>query len=331
MTIRVGIIGLGKMGQWHARQALQQPGFALHSVFDVTAARRRFARDNLGCAVHARLDSFLDDSQLDLVVVATPSSAHVGPTIAALRAGKHCLVEKPMCTSAAQAERMIAAARKARRSLVVFQNRRLDDYFLTTRKVVESGRLGKIYDLRFVAWNYSRLMQTFGVPEFRPQWRSKARYGGGVLFDFGAHYLDQLLLLCPQPIQDVYGDLRARRWSRDADDHFLAIVRFADGAVAQVETSHSALVAYGASWTINGSDAGYQFANGHGTIYWRSKTGQQRARTVKAIPTCWDRFYRQLRAHLRGAAPPPVRLEQSLRLMKLLDAVRRSARTARLV
>jgi scyllo-inositol 2-dehydrogenase (NADP+) len=331
MAVRVGVVGFGKMGAWHAQHVREQPGYTLQSIFDLVPARREAARQNFPCAVYDSLSAFLQDPKLDLAVIATPSSDHVKPTLAALQAGKHCLVEKPICTNTRDAARMFAAAKRARRSLVAFQNRRWDDYFLTTHKVVESGRLGTIFDIRFVGWNYSRLMQTYGVKEFRPQWRSEARYGGGVLFDFGAHYLDQLLLLCPQPIADVYGDLRARRWTRDADDQFFAVVRFRGGAVAHIECSHNAMVPFRANWTINGSDGAYQFADGKGTIYWRTAAGKERAKTVPAVPTAWPVFYRKLRAHLTRGDAPPVLPQQSLRLMKLIDAVRQSARSGRVV
>jgi len=331
MAINIGVVGLGQMGTWHAKHSVEQPGYKLHSVFDAVPARRRFAEQNFDCTVHTSLDRFLDDPKLDLVVMATPSSAHVKPTIAALRAGKHCLVEKPICTNARDAARMFAAARQSGRSLVVFQNRRYDDYFLTTKKVVESGRLGKLFDIRFVTWHYTRLMLTFGIKDFRPAWRSEAAYGGGTLLDFGAHYFDQLLLLCPQPIVDVYADMRARRWTRDADDQFLAVIRFAGGLVAHVECSQNAMAPFGSNWTINGADAGYQFANGVGTVYRRTKSDKQRTTTVPVVPSAWPKFYRLLRAHLTRNAPPPVAPQQTLRLMKLLDAVRRSAATGRVV
>jgi predicted dehydrogenase len=226
---------------------------------------------------------------------------------------------------------MFDAAKKAKRSLVVFQNRRFDDYFMTTQKVVNSGSLGKIFDIRFVTWHYTRLMLTFGAKEFRPGWRSEAAYGGGTLLDFGAHYFDQLLLLCPQPIDDVYADLRARRWTRDADDQFLAVIRFKGGTVAHVECSQNAMAPFGSNWTINGSDAAYKYADGAGTIYRRTASDKERTARVRNIPNAWPKFYRLLRAHLTRKAPPPVTPKESMKLIKLLDAVRSSAETGRVV
>jgi len=331
MTIRVGIVGFGSMGSWHAEQVRKQPGFALHSVYDSTPARREAAKKLGRVNVYGDLKSFLTDGQLDVAVVATPSHAHTGPAIAALDAGKHVIVEKPMCTSAQDAQRMIEAARRNRCVLSVFQNRRWDESFRTTHKVVESGRLGSIYDIRCVSWGYTRLMLTYGVKEFRPQWRSEARYGGGVLFDFGAHSLDQLLVLCPQKIVDVYGDLRGRRWTEDADDQFLATVRFEDGVVAHIEYSQNAMVDYEATWLINGAKAGYRFAGGLGEIHTRTKTGEVKVVPVKPLPDAWGEYYKNFRSHLEDGAPLAVPPSESLRLMKLLDAIRASATSRQVV
>jgi scyllo-inositol 2-dehydrogenase (NADP+) len=331
MTIRTGIVGYGSMGTWHAEQVRKQSGFVLHSVYDSTPARREVAKKLGRVGVHSDLKSFLSDDHLDLVIVATPSHAHTGPAIAALDAGKNVIVEKPMCTSAQDAQRMIEAAQRNKRTLSTFQNRRWDQSFRTTEKVVESGRLGQLYDIRCVSWGYTRLMQTYGVKEFRPQWRSEARYGGGVLFDFGAHSLDQLLVLCPQKIVDVYGDLRGRRWTEDADDQFLAVVRFEDGVVAQVEHSQNSLVDYGTSWTINAAKAGYRFVDGHGEIHTRSRTGQEKVTSVKPLPDAWGEYYKNYRSHLEDGTTLAVPPAESLRLMRLLDAVRTSSATGQVV
>jgi len=332
VAIRVGVVGYGKMGSYHAREIpSQQRGFVIHSICDTSPGRLAAAKAELGCKTYSRLEEFLADKDLDLVVVATPSNAHVEPAIAALKAGKHVVVEKPMCTSYKDALRMAEAAKRARRVLVVYQNRRWDDYFLTTRKVVESGRLGRLYDIRFITWTWSRLMQTFGVKEFRPQWRSEAKFGGGVLLDFGPHYLDQLLLLVDSKVADVYCNLAGRRWTADADDQFQVTVRFENGVIATVEVSHNAIVPVDLRWVINGEKAGYKFENGQGWILTRTAKGDLRTRPVKAVPTNWAMFYKNLYRHLTKGEPPAVPLEQSLRLMKLIDAARKSACTGRVV
>jgi predicted dehydrogenase len=319
------------MGVWHAHRARRLPSFKLRSVCDITPARRQVAERDFGCRAYADLGAFLDDDHLDLVVVATPSHAHQRPVVAALRAGKHVLCEKPLARTEAEAAHMFAAAQRAGRTLMAFQNRRGDPDFLTVKKVVASGRLGRLHDIRLIRWSWSDLMVTFGVSSYRPGWRSQAAFGGGTLLDFGAHYFDQLLQLLDSPIETVFGDLRARRWTADADDQFLAILRTADGVVAQVEFALGAQVPVRVEWAISGQDAGFRYDQKLSLVYWHDARGREKSRPVRNGREDWDGPYRNIRAVIAGRAEPAVKPVETLRLMRVLDAVRHSARTSRVV
>jgi predicted dehydrogenase len=315
------------MGTWHADRARQLPGFALHSVCDITPAQRQVAERDYGCAAYADLAGFLADDKLDLVVVATPSHAHEIPVVRALAAGKHVLCEKPLARTEAEARRMFAVAARTGRTLMTFQNRRGDSDFLTVQKTVRSGVLGRLQDLRLIRWCWSDLMQTFGVKSYRPGWRSEAAYGGGTLLDFGAHYFDQLLLLLDSPIDTVFAELRGRRWTRDADDQFLAILRTTEGVVAQVEYSQNAHVPVNVEWAVNGSDAGFRYEEKQSYLYARDRRGREKVRPVRNARGDWNTLYRNLRDVFAGRAEPAVQPRQTLRVLRVLDAVRRSART----
>jgi predicted dehydrogenase len=331
MTVRVGIVGFGAMGAWHADRARTLRGFGLHSICDITPAQRRAAERKYGCPAHADLDEFLADDRLDLVVVATPTNAHEKPVVRALRAGKHVLCEKPLACTEAEARRMFAAAAAAGRTLMTFQNRRGDSDFLTVQKAVRSGALGRLHDIRLIRWDWSDLMRTFGVKTFRPAWRTEAVYGGGTLLDFGAHYLDQLLQLLDRPVTGVFGDLRGRQWTRDADDQFVAILRTSDGVVAQVEYSQNAHVPVKVEWAVNGSAGGFRYEPERSCWYLRNGRGTQRIRRVRNERGDWEALYRNMRSVVAGRAAPLVQPRETLRLMRILDAVRRSAQTGRVV
>jgi len=331
MTVRVGIVGLGSMGIWHAERARQLPGFTLHSVCDITPAQRHVAERDYGCPAYADLEQFLADDRLDLVVVATPTHAHERPVARALAAGKHVLCEKPLARTEPEARRMFAAARRAGRTLMAFQNRRGDSDFLTVRKAVRSGVLGQLQDLRLIRWCWSDIMRTFGVKSYRPGWRTEAAYGGGTLLDFGAHYLDQLLQLLDSPVETVFGDLRGRRWTRDADDQFLAILRTTDGIVAQVEYSQNAHVPVQVEWVINGSDAGFRYEEKQSYLYLRDGRRREKVRRIRNAREDWSTLYVNMRAVIERKAEPAIQPCETLRLMRVLDAIRRSARTGRAV
>ncbi len=331
MAIRVGILGCGAMGLWHARRVRELRGYALHSIHDTSSEQRQAAAEEFGCPVYDSLPKFLADRALNLVVVATPSHAHVRPTIAALKAGKHVLCEKPLARTEAEASRMFAAAQKTRRTLMTFQNRRWDSDFLTVRKAVASGRLGRLLDIRLIRWGYTNIMQTFGAPGYRPAWRTEASFGGGTLLDLGAHYLDQLLQLVPQPIETVFGDLRGRRWTRDADDQFLVVLRTRDGLVAQVEYSQNAHVPVAVEWAVSGAKAGFRYDQDRSLICTHDARGAEKVRYVQNAGGNWDAAYHNLRAVLERGAQLAIQPHETLRLMRILDAVRRSALTGQVI
>jgi len=319
------------MGVWHAERARRLPGFRLRSVCDITPERRQAAERDHGCPAHAKLGPFLADDDLELVVVATPSHAHEKPVIAALKAGKHVLCEKPLARTEAEARRMFAAAERAGRTLMTFQNRRGDSDFLTVRKVVSTGRLGRLHDVRLIRWCWTDLMTTFGTASYRPGWRSEAACGGGTLLDFGAHYLDQVLLLLESPIESVYGYLRGLRWTRDADDQFQVILRTVDGTVAQIEYSQNAHVPIQVDWAVAGEDRGFRYEEKRSVLYSHTARGREKVTHVPNAREDWDILYRNLRGVIGGKAEPAVRPRETLRLMRVLDAIRRSARTGRVV
>jgi predicted dehydrogenase len=210
---------------------------------------------------------------------------------------------------------------------MTFQNRRGDPDFLTVRKAVRSGVLGRLQDLRLIRWCWSDIMRTFGVKSYRPGWRCEAEYGGGTLLDFGAHHLDQLLQLLDSPVQTVFGDLRGRHWTRDADDQFLAILRTSDGVIAHVEYSQNAHVPVNVGWVVNGSDAGFRYEEKQSYLYLHNGRQQEKVRRINNAHGNWDTLYLNLRRVIAGQAEPAVQPHETLRLMRVLDAVRRSART----
>ena len=214
---------------------------------------------------------------------------------------------------------------------MAFQNRRFDSDFLTARRAVESGELGRIDDIRLIRWAYSRLMSTFGAKEYRPGWRADAAYGGGNLLDWGPHLFDQMLQLIPAPLENVFGDLRARRWSKEVEDQFLAVLRFRGGVVAVVEFAQAPLGELDVSWAISGSDAAFRYENNRGVFYSRNGDDQETLRRVEPAERDWPALWRNMRDVVRDGAEPIVRPRETLRLMRVLDAVRRSSETGQVV
>jgi len=141
-AVGVGLIGYGAIARGHAESVLATPGLTLQAVADISSERRELASKELGITTYATADELLRDPDVGLVVVGTPPSVHADPVVAALRAGKHVVCEKPFAITVDDVDRMIDAAAAHQRVLTVYQSRRWDPDFLAMRDVIRSGRIG---------------------------------------------------------------------------------------------------------------------------------------------------------------------------------------------
>jgi len=163
--------------------------------------------------VHQSYAALLQDNNVDLVVLSTPSELHAEQLLQALAAGKHVISEKPFTTTVAEADEVIAASKAANRIATCFQNRRWDGDFLTIRKLLNEDRLGEIRSYR-AHFDIYRPLQ----PEV---WREKPGAAIGVHYDLGTHLIDQALVLFGMP-DWVQGDLLSVRPGAQVVDSFHA-------------------------------------------------------------------------------------------------------------
>lgn len=193
--IRVGLIGRGMAG----------------TVFHAPLIRAVADLELVATAGSADAAALLADPNIDLVVIATPNRSHYPLAEAALLAGKHVVVDKPLTVTSAEAVGLITLAAERERMLTVFQNRRWDGDFLTVQEIVASGRLGEIA-LFEAHWDRFR-------PAIKPGWREVPAEGAGLFFDLGAHLIDQALILFGTP-EALTADIGAQRAAADVDDYF---------------------------------------------------------------------------------------------------------------
>lgn len=243
-AIRTAVLGLGRSG-WniHVNQIKKDPRYKVVAVMDPSAERREEARAELGCDGYEDLPSLLAGSDAELVIVATPSIVHGAQTIAALGAGRHVLVEKPMSSSVAEADAMIAAAQSAGRQLMIHQNYRFMRSYTFMLDVVASGKLGPLTHLGYCSHGYGR----------RNDWQTLRKYGGGLVNNKITHPLDQLLTLVGSPIRQVLADLKHISDAGDVEDHVKILMRAENGVTIDIEDSSSAATTDRApDWTILG-------------------------------------------------------------------------------
>lgn len=321
--IKTAVVGLGRMGLEHHCGVLSRlEQFDLVAGCDATPARRQTAEEKYGMATYESIQLMLASEDIEFVTIATPSSMHHAHVLEVVAAGKHCLTDKPPAMNAAEWDEMGEAACKAGVTLCCYQNARWNPHQRAAMAAIADGRLGRVEAVKLVYIGYSTVMRTYGVTDYRPQWRAERRFGGGILYDFGPHHFDRVLQVAgsARPVS-VYCRLSSRSWSDEVDDGFLAIINFDSGLVAHIEHD-TATRADLSTYIVAGSDATVQ----DGVL----RTGEPGAlveETVEIPDATADEYHLALYEHLRHGAPPPVPWEQTRRVMVLLDAAFESART----
>jgi predicted dehydrogenase len=228
--LRFGLIGCGRVAPRHAESINSLPGAVLAAVADIRESRAlRFAA-SYRAEPYTDYRSVLDRTDVDVVNVCVPSGLHAQVVIDVLQAGKHVIVEKPIALSLADADRMIAAARSARRKLCVVLQNRYNPPMQDLKRVVESGRLGRL------------LLGNATVRWYRPQeyyedgWHGTWAMDGGALMNQSIHHIDALQWLLGRP-ESVFAYSATLAHRMEAEDIGVATVRFRGGTLGVVEGS----------------------------------------------------------------------------------------------
>lgn len=256
--IRVGLLGLGRSG-WdiHAKAIAEHSGFVVAAVADPLAERRAEARERFACTTYSTPEEVIADESVEVVIVATPSHTHASLALAALDAGKHVVVEKPMAQSLAEMDALLAAAERTGRVLTCYQPRRLDADFIALQDLVSSGRLGRLVLVRRGLYRFAR----------RTDWQMLRKFGGGELANNGAHLLDQALVLLGSGPGDLFADLQHTVGAGDAEDHVKVCFTTAAGATVDIEVSLCAALPQ-PDWVVLGTAGAVRAIGGEMTVRW---------------------------------------------------------------
>jgi predicted dehydrogenase len=336
---RVGLIGYGLAGAcFHAPFITTTPGLHLAAVVTGNPERQQqVAADYPGVRIAKTVDELWQEAGgLDLVVVATANRSHVPLARAAIAAGSAVVVDKPIAATAADARQLIDEASAAGRILTVFQNRRWDGDFLTLRQLLSDGALGepRRFESRFERWR----------PEPNPGWRQRSdpADAGGLLYDFGAHLIDQALLLFGD-VDDVYAELDRRHPSASVDDDsfvalthrsgvrshlFMSVMAAQAGPRFRMLGSRAAYVKFG----LDVQEAALRAGERPGGAAWGEEAPDRWGRigagdSLRSVPTragAYQAFYAGMVPALRGEAPPPVDPADAVRALEIIAAAQRS-------
>jgi predicted dehydrogenase len=245
---KIALAGYGLGARvFHAPIIRATDGLHIASVFSPSAETRARAEADLGVATCATFDELLA-GDIELVVIVTPHDTHADLAVRALEAGKHVVVDKVMCLTLGEADRMIATARAAGRILTVYQNRRWDGDFLTVKKLLDEGALGEpvVVEARWVRAALSR----------RASWRLERARGGGMWLDLGAHMVDQLMLLFG-PVASVFCRQHFTEPDLDVPTLTECLLTFRSGVTGVVETGALTPIER-PRWLVRGTEACYE-------------------------------------------------------------------------
>jgi len=344
-TNKIGfaVIGYGGMGGWHIRKATNDLADQFNAIgtFDIKQARQQAIRD-LGLRAYASREALLSDPAVELVTVATPNDVHKEIVIDALRHGKHVICEKPVTLSSVDLEEMIGEAQRSDRLFTVHQNRRWDSDYLTAKAVLDSGELGRVFNIE------NRVHGSRGVPG---DWRALKAHGGGMLLDWGIHMLDQMLQMMGQRrLISLYAQLTFVTCD-EVDDGFRVFCRFEDDVTCLVEIltnnfirlprwymlgeNGSAIVE---DWQINGRITKVSDWENRECVPVQAGVGITKTmaprdeETIQDYPLPkpggdWTEYYRNIYDVIRNGARPIVTHDQQRRLLRLVEAILESSRT----
>ena len=229
MKKNAAIIGYGGMGGWHAEFMKHSDVVNLMGIYDIKPERCALA-ESRGIHAYSSLQALLADPAIDLVTVATPNDMHKPIAIEALKAGKNVISEKPVTLSSTDLQDIFDVADKCHRLFTVHQNRRWDGEFLVMRDIYNSGELGQVYRIE------SRVHGSRGIPG---DWRKEKEHGGGMIFDWGIHLIDQVMgIVKDRTLKKVFCHCD-HITNELVDDGFQLDLFFEDDLIVRVEVGTS--------------------------------------------------------------------------------------------
>lgn len=241
--LNIALIGYGGMGSWHVDTIARIDEVSLCGIWDIDPARRQVAAEK-GLHVYASQESLLADATVESVTIATPNDVHLPIALAAMRAGKHVVCEKPVALNSDELAQMIACAKVQGVLFTVHQNRRWDEDYLTVKKLYDEKTMGRVFNIE------SRVHGSRGIPG---DWRNQKQHGGGMVLDWGVHMLDQMSMMMGnrKPVS-VFAQL-TNVTNEAVDDGFRAIFQYDDQLTFLVEVGTSNFISM-PRWYVQGEN-----------------------------------------------------------------------------
>lgn len=345
MQIKLGIIGFGGMGKWHAENA-PRAGVKVIAVCDTAEERQKEAIKN-GYKLYKTAEELLENEQINTVVLTVPNYLHKEMCIKAAKAGKNVITEKPAAMTVAELDEMEKACKEADVFFTSHQNRRWDKDMLIVKKAYENQLLGNMFTIE------SKLHSGNG---YMHEWHIYKKYGGGMIYDWGVHLIDQILFIMPDAkIKSIYADIK-NVLHEEVDDYFKIIMKMDNGITAHIELS-TYILEYQPRWLVAG-DKGTMIVKNfgcEGNIYRTGKMLQKLppqiteteagpTRQFAPVPpggiiteplpklqTDWVDFYRNVEDVLNGKAESKIKISEVRRVLSVMEGAWKSSNTGEAV
>lgn len=309
------VVGYG-MGATHAQLIEQVPGLRLLGVCDIDKAKRdRAVSEHRAIRVYSAFADVLKDSEVDGVVIVTPHCEHARMAIQAMDAGKHTITDKAMCLTTVEAHAMIEARDRNNVLLSTFHNRRWDPDFLTVRKVLQAGLLGRIHHIQSCVTSWGHW----------DGWRTERRRMGGWLYDWGAHTLDQVLVLAGEAPRSVYAYVHYRDTDPcGVEDYVNCNVTFESGLTATTIISYLSRIPM-PRWYILGEEGTLECTGFDTPVRVRTVvSGVEADVSVPLEEGTWRSFYDNIAGALAGKETLAVQPEQVVPQIEVAECAYRS-------
>ena len=340
-SVRTAVVGYGYAGRaFHSYLISLTPGLDLVAVSTRDAERQEAAARDYGVTVVGTFEELLDDASVDLVVVATPHHTHTELCVKAMDAGKHVVVDKAMCLTSEEADAMLAARDRNGVMFSVFHNRRWDGGFLTVRQVKETGLLGEWFAVEAAVGYYGTARG----------WRAVNAQVGGQLYDWGAHLVDQALVLADARPVRVFCHARPVVWDIDVDSHCLCVLEFGNGLLYTIEVCRATRIPK-PRWRVLGSKGSLEKTGldpqeasmREGRIDEAVNPPEDRARVVtdvdgivservlETVPGRWRCYYENIADVLLRGGELAVQPEEAALVVRVIEAAMSSAASGQAV
>ena len=349
MAIKFGIIGHGFMGHEHETMLTKFDGIDVTAVCDIDPAQVEDVKE--GIKRYTDPDALINDSDVEVVLIAANNDQHLSLVKKAAYAGKDIICEKPLALSLEDLDEMVKVVEECGVKFTVHQQRRFDQDFQIAKAVFDAGSVGDVYTVQTGLYGYNGNMH---------DWHVYKEQGGGMLYDWGVHLIDQMLYMISGKIKTVFADVR-NVINKEVDDYFKIVMRFENGITAEVELGTYFLKDkerwFERHWFIGGN-TGSAYVDGFEPVGKIVRTTQllQNAghgRTMTAagptrsfgppreglivteplpqVNTKHEDFFKNYVSAYHGEEEFLVKIPQVRRVLALMEAARESARTFRSV